>query len=282
NTGGSYDPVKRRDKATVATNSGLKDSVNTGGAKIYGKVMTGAGGTVHSGNGSIIGDLPWHAAHSSGGIDPNAISDDFNLELGTVIAPFTSGFAPEQNVTTNGVTYDYVLETGDYKIASPLIFKGNVLVRGKARLYISYDSSLNFGGTDLLEIAPGATLEVYNASPTASIGGQGLANNSVARNFTYFGLPTNTKFTVSGNGTFVGSIYAPSAAVTLSGGGSTVKDFSGAIVAKSVVFNGTYNFHFDEDLSRDRYRNFVATSWEEIGTNWDGILAGNLNLNTLQ
>jgi hypothetical protein len=284
NTGGNYDPAKRRDQAKVATNSSLKDSVKTGGAKIYGQVMTGAGGTVLAGSKSVIGNIAWHATHAAGGVDPTAIADDFNLELGVVIPPFTSGFPPDKDVTTNGVTYNYILETGDYKIASPLSFHGLVLVTGKARLYIDANSEMNFGGTGGLEIAPGGSLEIYNAAPIATISGKGFVNNGTAKNLTYFGLPTNKEFTVGGNATFVGSIYAPNTAVKLSGGGSptTIKDFCGAIVAKSVVFNGNYSFHFDEDLLRHRYRNFVATSWEEIGKNWDGILAGNLELTTVE
>ena len=282
NTGGSYDPAKRRDKAKVATNSSLKDSVKTGGAKIYGKVVTGAGGSVLSHNKSIVGDLAWHASHPTGGIDPNAIADDFNLELGIVVAPFTSGFPPEKNFTTNGITYDYVLRTGDYKITSPLSFKGNVLVTGNARLYIAPDSSMSFGGTDVLEIAAGGSLEIYNAAPSASIAGHGFVNTGAAKDLSYFGLPTNTQLALGGNATFVGSVYAPNADVTLKGGGSTVKDFCGAIVAKSIVFGGNYNFHFDEALTRGRFRNFVATSWEEIGQKWNKILAGNLDLTTLQ
>ena len=283
NTAGRYDRAKRRDKATVATNAGLKDSIKTGGAKIFGEVMTGAGGTVSAGNNSIIGDFAWHGTHPSGGVDPTALSDDFNLELGTVVAPFTTGFPPAKNVTIGEVTYDYVLETGDYKIASPLNFKGKILVAGTARVYVAADSSVSLSGTDRLEIAEGGSLEIYNASPTATLGGQGLMNDTgAAKNLTYFGLPTNTKIAMTGNANFIGAIYAPNAAVTLGGGGSDVKDFSGAIVAKSVVFNGNYNFHFDEALTRDRYRNFVAISWEEIGTNWEEILASNSELKNVE
>jgi hypothetical protein len=281
-TAGRYDRAKRRDKATVATNAGLKDSIRTGGARIFGEVMTGAGGSISAGNNSVVGDFAWHAAHASGGIDPNAVSDDFNLELGTVVANFT-GFPPARNVTTNEVIYDYVLETGDYKIASPLSFKGKILVTGKARIYIAADSSVSLGGTDSLEIAEGGSLEIYNASPTATLGGQGLMNSTgAAKNLTYFGLPTNTKISMTGNANFIGAIYAPNAAVTLGGGGSDVKDFSGAIVAKSVVFNGNFNFHFDEDLTRNRYRNFVAISWEEVGMGWEKILASTAELKNVE
>lgn len=283
NTAGKYDRNKRRDKATVATNAGLKDSIKTGGAKVYGQIKTGPGGGVEAKNGSIIGDFEWHAAHPSGGVDPKAIYDDFNMELGTVVAPFTSGFPPAMGVTTNLVSYDYVLGDGDFKIASPLKFKGKVLVTGKARLYVAPDSEISFSGSDGIELLPGASLEIYNASPVATMGGQGVLNSTgVARNLTYFGLPTNTKLSVLGNANFVGAIYAPNTAVVLGGGGSEIKDYSGAIVARSVVFNGTYNFHFDEDLKRARYRNFVATSWEEVGTTWSGILANNMELTSVK
>jgi len=42
-----------------------------------------------------------------------------------------------------------------------------------------------------------------------------------AKNFQYFGLPSNKTINFSGNATFAGVIYAPQADLTMSGGGST-------------------------------------------------------------
>ena len=81
----------------------------------------------------------------------------------------------------------------------------------------------------------------------------------------YYGLPNNTSVDVSGNGTFTGVLYAPSAAMSLSGGGSSDEDFTGAAIAKTVTMNGHFNFHYDEALKKfGPFRGFIVTSWNEM------------------
>ena len=60
----------------------------------------------------------------------------------------------------------------------------------------------------------------------------------------YLGLPANTNVSVSASASFVGTIYAPNATVTLAG----TSDACGAIVAKTVKITGTMDLHFDENL----------------------------------
>ena len=86
-----------------------------------------------------------------------------------------------------------------------------------------------------------------------------------ALNFEYFGLPSNTAFGLSANAAFVGIIYCPNAAFSLGGGGVNSYDFVGASVSKSIKMNGSFNFHYDENLRRiGPGRGYVATSWTEL------------------
>jgi hypothetical protein len=96
--------------------------------------------------------------------------------------------------------------------------------------------------------------------------GQGILNeNANATNFFYFGLPGNTNLSMRGNGSFTGVIYAPDAALTISGGGSDVMDFVGASVTSTVTMNGHFNFHYDENLGRQFLnRGYIVTSWQEL------------------
>ena len=71
-----------------------------------------------------------------------------------------------------------------------------------------------------------------------------------ANSFKYYGLPTNTNMSWSGNAEYVGCIYAPQATVQCGGGGSIIYDYQGAIVAKSIYFNAHFKIHFDEALVR--------------------------------
>ena len=85
-------------------------------------------------------------------------------------------------------------------------------------------------------------------------------------NFTYYGLTNNTKVEMGGNASFIGVVYAPNADLTLSGGGSsTAADFTGAGIAKTVLMNGHYNFHYDEALRKyGPSKGYVVTSWNEM------------------
>ena len=71
-----------------------------------------------------------------------------------------------------------------------------------------------------------------------------------ADRFYLFGLPTCTSITLGGNGNFYGAIYAPEATFNLGGGGINTWDFVGSSVTGSVLMNGHFNFHYDENLQR--------------------------------
>ena len=92
-----------------------------------------------------------------------------------------------------------------------------------------------------------------------------MNQNTTADKFYYYGLPTNISVSISGNSAFTGVIYAPSAALSLGGGGNNTYDFVGASISSTISINGHYNFHYDENLSRvGPNRGFAISSWDEI------------------
>jgi len=63
----------------------------------------------------------------------------------------------------------------------------------------------------------------------------------------------------------VGTLYAPSADLTLKGGGNSDEDFSGAAIAKTVTIRGHYKFHYDEALAfMGPPKGYVVTRWDEM------------------
>ena len=122
------------------------------------------------------------------------------------------------------------------------------------------------GGNAGITIAPGASLQIYMAGPTTSIGGQGIVNEAGRpANFSYWGLPGNTLVRVQGNGDFIGTIYAPSAQLVLGGGGASGDDFMGAAVAGSVKMGGHYKVHYDESLLPfGQRRGYTIVTWNEV------------------
>ena len=162
------------------------------------------------------------------------------------------------NTTTTSTYYDYILDNGNYQLTS---LNGSVYVRGVAVLYVT--SSLSMSA---LVIKPGQQLNLYSAAASAAIGGNTTANSDgTADSFTFWGLPTCTSVSFSGNAGFTGAIYAPNAALALNGGGNNTIDFIGASITKSATMNGHFNFHYDEALAvLGPSRGFIVTSWNEM------------------
>jgi hypothetical protein len=269
-TGGRYDETKRKAGGSVATNSGLTNSVNVGNATIYGKISTGPGGSIAIGPQGSVGDATFVEEPSNNGkIQKEYFSDDMNVDFGDVKIPNLGATYTPGPGSVGGTNYEYLLKTENYRAISFTMNTGTMMVTGQANFWIQ--STLNISGSAKIVIAPGGRLTLYVGMPTgsgatATIGGGGIINqNASALSFQYYGLPSNTALAVTGNGSFVGSIYAPNADLTLSGAGGTDQDFSGAAIAKTVTMGGNFKFHYDEALRTvGPPRGYVVTRWDEM------------------
>lgn len=263
-TGGRYDASKSRDKGDVATNSGLINSLSVGNAEIYGHASTGPGGSVSVGSNGGVGSKAWLDAGNHG-IQPGYTSDDMNVAFPDVLPPFSGGASTPTSGTVSGTSYNYVLGSGNYEMSS-LSMSGNqkMIITNNAVLFVR--GNISISGNAQILIASGASLKLYVEGASASIGGNGVMNTDArALDFSYYGLPTNTSVTMSGNAAFTGTIYAPNAALSMGGGGSTTYDFVGASISGTVTMNGHYNFHYDESLGNiGPRRGYIVTSWNEI------------------
>jgi len=259
-TAGQYDSTKAKDGGDVATNSRMIDSLNVWNAKIKGRVSTGPGGTVEIGPNGSVGDMAWVNGGTKG-IESGRGADDMNVYFPDVTAPYTSGGTIPSSGNVGGTNYDYVLGSGNYQLAN---LNNKMLVQGNATLLVT--DGINLTGNDYILLAPGATLTMYVSAASASLAGKGVINSAGnATNFYYYGLPSNTSLSFSGNAAFTGVIYAPQAAFSLNGSGNSTYDFVGASITSSVRMNGNFKFHYDENLARvGPSRGFVLTSWNEL------------------
>lgn len=159
----------------------------------------------------------------------------------------------------NGTYYNYVLTDGNYRLESGL--SGNILVLGDATLYVS--ASCDMTG---LTIEWGRHLDLYSDAPSVSLSGNTTANSDgTADSFAFWGMPSCTSLTFSGNAGFTGTIYAPNADFVMNGGGNNTIDFIGASITKTARLNGHFNFHYDEALKKiGPSRGFIVTSWNEL------------------
>jgi hypothetical protein len=272
-TNGKYDSAKAKDGGDVASDASVVNTVNVGNANIHGKVATGPGGTVAVGSNGAVGSTAWQNAGNKG-IESGWFSDDMNVSFPEVQPPFDGGAFTPGNGKLYGTNYTYLLTGGNYQLSSlsmsgqqamfvtndtVLWVTGNVSVSGQAQIIIATNSSLNlYVGTS------------SGSGASASLGGNGIMNNSIgnATNFFYHGLPSNTSVSFSGNAAFTGVIYAPDAALSLGGGGNNTYDFVGASVTSTVTMNGHFNFHYDEALGRrGPARGYIITGWNEVAWN---------------
>jgi hypothetical protein len=272
---GKYDPSKRGDKGDVATNSKIIDSLSTGNADIWGHIATGPGGSATSLPNGSIGDLAWHAAGKTG-LETNFFKNDMNVQFPDVQPPFTWGTKatplPGVYPLIGGIAYD-ILMVGSPGLVTDFNLdninlsgsKKILVTGGPVRLYVKNDVSMT--GSSQLIVDTTASLQMFVAGANAEIGGKGvLNNNGSAVNFSYYGLNSNTSVKYTGNASFLGSLYAPYADLTMGGGGSgTPIDFVGSSISKTVTMNGKFNFHYDEALGRKgARRGYTVTSWNEI------------------
>ena len=250
---GLYDPLKPGDKGDIVSAQGLVDSVSIGNANVWGRVLTGPAATISVGKNGAVGSVNWQQTGKSG-IEPGWSSSDLNISFPDIKAPFVAAVPPAAN-TVNGTYYDYVLGNGPFQSAN---LGGKVLVTGDAVLYVT--GQINFGGSDSLQIAPGASLKIYMAGASTDFNTV-INPNSNAKSFFYYGLPTNTRITMSGNSQFTGAIYAPQADFKMMGG----VQLYGSLVANSATLTGHSQFHYDEALLDGLpSRGFVIVSWNEI------------------
>lgn len=262
-TDGRYDDDKAKDNGDVATNSTITNSFSVGNANIFGHVATGPGGNVIVGPNGAVGSQAWLNGGNKG-IEPGYFTDDMNVDFPAVTPPFTSATTPGSG-SVGGTNYTLVLGNGNYSLTTLSMGGQNkMIVNGNAILYVSGDATM--GGQSYIYIATNASLNLYVNGASASLAGNGIMNvNANATNFMYWGTTNNTSLAMSGNAAFTGTIYAPEAAFTLGGGGSTDYDFVGASVTASVKMNGHFKFHYDENIGRvTPNAGFVVTSWNEI------------------
>ncbi len=262
-TGGIYDPKKARDRALATTLSSAPNAIQVDNGTIKGSVHTGPGGIVGVGSGAV-GDAAWVAAKKAG-IQPGHVADDANFTVSDNKLPtgqtWLSPSAGKYKV--KGLTYKYMLNSSaPWKVSA---LTGNIYVSSPGVvLYVT--DKLDLGSGEGITLAPGASVTLYVGAPTASIGGNGVINpGGMAKDFAYFGLPSNTAFALSANAAFTGTINAPSADFALGGGGTDTYDFVGSCLVKSVVMNGHFNFHYDEGLASTLVlAGYTAISWDEL------------------
>jgi len=262
-TGGLYVSSKRKANALALTDASASGAVSLAGSGlVYGSVTTGPGGTVTFSGVTAVGDIAWDGVHS--GMESGHSANDANVQFNDVAAPFTygSGTTPSSgSYSYGGTNYNYLLGSGNYNMSS-LNLSGiqKMAITGTTTLYVT--GSVSTANSAFIYIAAGASLTMY-VNGSVSISGAGVVNGTqTASQCTIYGLPGCTTITCGNSGAYIGTIYAPEAAVTVSGAGGV----SGGVSANTVTVSNSGAVHYDEHLANAGGGSgaYVVMSWNEF------------------
>jgi hypothetical protein len=254
--------TNRTATGSIATNSKQEKAIDIGSGHVFGRAVTGPGGTVSVAGGSV-GDLTWPM---NGGLKPEWSNNDMNVQFQDNSPPATASSTLPPTQTQLGVSNITYLtqdsKTTIYKIDS---FNSNsakrpMIVTGHVTLWVTGDFIVSGLGEEAgyVYIQPGASLNLY-VGGTTSISGGGVVNGTGSpANFSYNGLSSNSTLRYSGAADFIGTINAPEANVIFTGNSSVY----GAIICNTFTGTGNSGIHYDQALGGVGI--FMVTSWREM------------------
>jgi hypothetical protein len=228
----SYDSSKGNYYSTVSaegnvrTNSSLSSAVVFSGyADVRGNIIAGIGGS--SSSTLVTNGVINYKSFAT------ATPTDFTFPNPSVGTSKGSFKVSAYNVMTlSPGTYDSI----DIKGASIItLTEGDYIVKG----------NLDIGASANIKIAPGSKVRIYVLGSSMDFSGSCFTNDSqIPGNFLIFGGPNCTSVSMSGYGNQYVGLYAPNAALRISGS----MDLYGALVGKSLELSGYSFFHYDKAL----------------------------------
>ena len=240
-------------RANIATN--FTGQTQLGGAYIYGSVSTAQGGTI--------------AGTSDIQPSPSNTSSNFHTDLETSSPPGWGG-TPTAPLTVTTIDTTAGIQSDHLKRAYTAI-NGNITLSSTNTMgtyidiYVSGDITLI--GTQSIVIGQGVHATFYVGGDIKMTGNANFNTtaNPSALNLSIIGVnPVSQSFTLAGNGTLDAMVYAPTAAITLVGGGGS-GTFIGSITGKTVTANGgNVEVRYDEALSKmGKVLGFEIAAWFE-------------------
>jgi hypothetical protein len=254
-TGGLYDFSKRKDNGSVGSLSVNADALSVSNVDIWGYAATG-GVLPTVGPGGKI-----HGVDTPAGVDVDAdrIRTDFTANFASITAPTSF----DQIYTNIDGTVDLGTSGSTTVIKASSIGNSNgevTQILGDVTLVVSGD--IKIGGDFVIDA--NSSLTVY-VEGDVTVGGNGVMNiTGLSKNLVLYGTASSQTIKLHGNGAIQAAIFAPNADLELKGGGA-VGVFSGAVLAKTVFFNGDYEFHYDEDLEKVGLSSvYTVDTWREL------------------
>jgi len=237
---------------------------NLSNTYVYGQVAYSTTGSAPQNTNNIQGTPKLTTPYNSGF---STVSDP----AGVPTATYGAGSPPFTSITTGTKASPAIVKiNGNFTVPGGQSVTINKANSGVDNNYIIFwvTGDYTTSGTGFISQAAGVHATWYvdgnmTTSGSSYNNGDGLASE-VSFNLT--GNSTNSpKFTISGSGSFIGTINAPGYAGTISGSGSLV----GSLVASTLTISGGASFHYDDALSPTSggptaaIGNYAFASWFE-------------------
>lgn len=278
-----YSTAVKNDNGSIGSISVSSDAVSVQNADIWGYASTG-GALPKVGPTGLVGSYG-PPATTAGTMDMDRVSTDFSASFDPVEAPSDYSYNAIAAITNDTSLPGTVTAAADgkYYISTTQINFNNkalTIEAGKTVVLKLTDTSTAIsvgGGSGVISIASGATLEIYTEGSIA-IGGSGISNGvddadagttietdemGQPKQFQIWGTKTSgtQDITIAGNGVLSAIVYAPQGSVKINGNG----DVAGSVVANDITVVGSSAFHYDESLANFGGSNpFRVSRWEEL------------------
>jgi len=231
---------------------------------IFGHVHTGPNSTITiRGDSGGIGDTTWLPSNP-GKIEPGWTNDTLNIAIPDPPPASAALYWPLPVPVNN--TYLLTGAPGTtmyYQVAAGMNIGGATVLITNGAVVMKCDGDFTLSGGSCISIAKGSSLTAYFNGKTTLSGGGVINGTGYSTNCTFYGSPTCTTFSYSGSSGFIGTVNAPEAAYTQSGGAG----FIGALIVYSFTQSGGKSLmRYDEALANRGGPGAVyrVVSWQEV------------------
>ena len=248
------------------------------GASANTRVIVATGSISLTGQARIDGDLmlgptvsPPAASRVSG-----TISQDFSGTFpmpaypaaGSVSRSYTLGSSIPGTLPVSG--HEPASDGAYYYFCDATTIRDVTISAGRNVRIVGTNTSLSSG----IGLQSGATLRVY-MDGVVTIGNSALTNSNWAGAMQIF-TTTSDNCSIGGNGSIYACLYAPNAALSCTGGGSSGM-LVGSFVARTITATGGMKLHYDEALQLPGAGSpFTITRWYERRSQADRAALGSL------
>ncbi len=217
----------------VGTNSLQSCSIQmSGGTEIFGKAWVGVGGNPVTGICKSGGSLVYN--NNTGNLTTaKDMTPKADPGGGTLMGALN---------VSGGATK--TLSAGNYRFTSISLSGGSSTLTIDGQVMLHIDGNLTLSGGSRIIVTTGPVTIYVNGQKMDISGGSLINNSQIPKNLIIYGTAGLQTANLSGGSSQYALVYAPTAAITLSGGQNTF----GSVIGSTVNLSGGSSVHFDESL----------------------------------